>query len=299
MNSRQRATLQRTCTRWSGGTLASILQEHKASLFTMNIRDYVGDTKTNQRIIKTALDEPVNFEYFNNGVTAVAGKITPDEENGRLNCEKLSIINGAQTVRSLLAATKKKSQVQYKPISSVRVVMRLMTFKYPVEVSFVGEVTKYNNTQNAVKIADFRSNDRVQKDLAQRFGNLNLKGRSFEYKNKRSVKKRNSIPITLEELTKAVYAFRFGPDDMFGGTSKMFDASTTGLYRKVFESPDDPLSDSSFGLIAGTYFACHYLKKLWEEHRTSLHSEKKQCIPPSNEKGSSSLQWANLSGCPT
>jgi hypothetical protein len=139
----------------------------------------------------------------------------------------------------------------------------------------------------------------VQKDLAQRFGNLNLKGRSFEYKNKRSVKKRNSIPITLEELTKAVYAFRFGPDDMFGGTSKMFDASTTGLYRKVFESPDDPLSDSSFGLIAGTYFACHYLKKLWEEHRTSLHSEKKQCIPPSNEKGSSSLQWANLSGCPT
>ncbi len=56
--------------------------------------------------------------------------------------------------------------------------MRLMSFKYPAEVSFVREVTKYNNTQNAVKIADFRSNDRVQKDLAHRFG-PNLKRRKL------------------------------------------------------------------------------------------------------------------------
>jgi hypothetical protein len=269
----------------SGGTLASILQEHKAALFTMNIRDYVGDTKTNQRIIKTALEEPENFEYFNNGVTAVAGKITPDEENGRLTCNKLSIINGAQTVRSLLAATKRKSQAKYKPIGSVRVLMRLMSFKYPAEVGFVGEVTKFNNTQNAVKIADFRSNDRVQKDLAQRFAALNLRGRNFEYKNKRSVKKRNTIPITLEELTKAVYAFRFGPDDMFGGTSKLFDASTTGLYRKVFESPEDPLPQSEFNLIAGTYFACHFVKKVWEDYRSSLRSEKKTMHPALERKG--------------
>ena len=52
--------------------------------------------------------------------------------------------------------------------------------------------------------------------MARRFGNLNLGGRKYEYKNKRSTKKRNSIAVTLEELTKGVFAFKFGPDDMWG-----------------------------------------------------------------------------------
>jgi hypothetical protein len=257
----------------SGAMLAQILQTHKASLFTMNIRDYVGDSKTNKEIIKTALTNPGNFEYFNNGVTAVAGNIAPDIKAKTLTCERMSIINGAQTVRSLLAAVRKPGISEYKPVSSVKVLLRLLSFAYPSEVQFVNEVTRYNNTQNAVKIADFRSNDEVQKDLARRFSTLNLGGRSFEYKNKRSVKKRNSLPITLEELTKSIFAFRFGPDDMWGGTGKMFDPSESGLYTKVFELPDSPLTEASFSLIAGTYFACDFVKKLWETHRKQLRSQ--------------------------
>ena len=269
----------------SGAILADILQAHKASLFTMNIRDYVGDSKTNKQIIKTALTDPSNFEYFNNGVTAVAGKIIPDLENSTLTCEKMSIINGAQTVRSLRAATRRPSETQYKPVSSVRVLMRLMSFKYPAETPFVGEVTRYNNTQNAVKIADFRSNDEVQKDMARRFNNLNFKGRNYEYKNKRSSKKRNSIAVTLEELTKAVYAFRFGPDDMAGGTSKLFDTSPSGLYTKIFENPDSPLPESAFNLLAGTFFACGQIKTLWEEKRKILRSQQKTMHPALERKG--------------
>jgi hypothetical protein len=268
-----------------GGVLANILQAHKASLFTMNIRDYVGDTKTNQRITDTALNHPGNFEYFNNGVTAVASKITPDYSTNTLLCEKMSIINGAQTVRSLLAATRKISKVQHKPLSSVRVLMRLLSFEYPSEVPFVGEVTRFNNTQNAVKIADFRSNDEVQRDLARRFDRLNLGGKSYEYKNKRSTKKRNTLAVTLEELTKSIFAFRYGPDDMFGGTGKLFDASSTGLYRRVFESPEALLAESEFTLIAGTYFACDYVKQLWETRRKTLRLEKKTMHPALERKG--------------
>ncbi|MBS1801806.1 MAG: AIPR family protein [Acidobacteria bacterium] len=269
----------------SGGVLANILQEHKASLFTMNIRDYVGDTKTNQRIIYTALNDPANFEYFNNGVTAVAAKITPDPSTNTLECERMSIINGAQTVRSLLAATKKKSNLKYKPLDDVKVLMRLMSFSYPAEIPFVGEVTRYNNTQNAIKIADFRSNDEVQKDLARRFGGLNLSGKTYEYKNKRSTKKRNTIAITLEEFTKTVFAYSFGPDDMFGGTSKLFDVSLTGLYRRVFESPDILLTEQQFNLLSGTYFACDFVKQIWENRRRSLRLEKKTMHPALERKG--------------
>ena len=136
----------------SGAVLATILQTHKASLFTMNIRDYVGDSKTNKQNRKTAISNPTNFEYFNNGVTAVAGNIEADLEAGTLACDRMSIINGAQTVRSLLTAIKRPGDVTHKPVKSVRVLFRLMSFDYPDEVPFVSEVTKYNNTQNAVKI---------------------------------------------------------------------------------------------------------------------------------------------------
>ena len=268
-----------------GGVLAEILQSNKAALFTMNIREYVGDSKTNKQIIKTALNDPSNFEYFNNGVTAVAGKITPDLSSRTLTCEKMSIINGAQTVKSLLIATTRKSESHHKPLKDVKVLLRLMSFKYPAEVLFVGEVTRYNNTQNALKIADFRSNDEVQKDLTRRFSTINLSGRSYEYKNKRSEKKRNSIAITLEELTKALFAFRFGPDDMFGGTSKLFDVSPAGLYTKVFETPESALTESDFNLIAGTYFACSFVKSTWEEFRKTLRSQQKTMHPALERKG--------------
>ncbi|HZL26846.1 MAG TPA: AIPR family protein [Acidobacteriaceae bacterium] len=269
----------------SGAVLASILQNHKASLFTMNIRDYVGDTRTNKQIIQTALHNPSNFEYFNNGVTAVAGKIHPDIDAGTLTCEKMSIINGAQTVRALLAAVRKKGGSQHKPVSNVRVLLRLMTFDYPKEINFVSEVTKYNNTQNSVKIADFRSNDEVQKDIARRVKNVNLKGRTYEYKNKRSEKGRNNIAITLEDLTKAIYAFRFGPDDMYGGTAKLFDLSPGGLYTQVFPTPEQHLTEASFNLLIGTYFACDFIKQLWETLRKVKRSQNLALHPALERKG--------------
>lgn len=268
-----------------GGILADVLQEHKASLFTMNIREYVGDSKTNKQIIHTALNDPENFEYFNNGVTAVAGNITPDFSNGTLTCEKMSVINGAQTVKSLLHAATRKSDTHYKPLRKVRVLLRLLSFDYPAEVAFVGDVTRYNNTQNALKIADFRSNDAVQKDLARRFSNLNLKGRDYEYKNKRGEKKRGTIAVTLEEMAKALYAFSFGPDDMYGGTSKLFDASATGLYTKVYINPDSALSESEFSLMAGTFFLCDYVRLLRESLRMNLRSQKKTMHRALEHKG--------------
>ena len=58
---------------------------------------------------------------------------------------------------------------------------------------FIRDVTKHNNTQNSINIANSRSNDAVQKNLPSRFSKLNLLGKSFEYRNKRSEK--NEIRI--------------------------------------------------------------------------------------------------------
>jgi len=262
----------------SGSELADLYRTFKYRLFSMNIRDYVGETSTNKAIVKSALTNPEEFVFFNNGISAVATQITEDEDDNALHCKRFSIINGAQTVRSL-----RKAQHQDKAgaLSKVRVVLRILNFSLLKEHEFLADVTKYNNTQNAIKISDFRSNDPVQKDLARKFDDVARGGKKYWYKNKRSRESR--IPINLEEFAKTVHAFRYGPDDVWGGTRHLFDISPKGGYEKVFGDPISHLTDSSFALLAGTYFICEYIRDKWEADR-ALHREKQTPLHPALER---------------
>jgi hypothetical protein len=149
-----------------------------------------------------------------------------------------------------------------------------MDFSLGKDGEFLKDVTRFNNTQNAVKISDFRSNDPVQKDLHRRFAELSRAGKGYYYKNKRSRESAsNKLPIGMEELAKAIHAFRFGPDDMFGGTKHLFDISAKGGYVKVFGEPVSKLSEEEFRLLAGTYFLCEEVHSLWKEKRERDNDE--------------------------
>lgn len=255
----------------SGSELADIYRTYKYRLFSLNIRDYVGDTATNKGIIETALENPENFLFFNNGVSAVASQIEEDPKSGALLCKRLSIINGAQTVRSL-----RKAQVKDKGgvLRTVRVLLRIIEFSLSKEHDFLADVTRFNNTQNSVKISDFRSNDPVQKDLARKFEGVVRSGKTYWYKNKRSREARDRvIAINLDELAKSIHAFRFGPDDIWGGTKYMFEVGPKGGYNKVFGEPVSHLTDDEFRLLAGTYFLCEEIRSLWEEEEAARASE--------------------------
>jgi hypothetical protein len=254
----------------TGSQLASMYRQYKYRLFAMNIRDYVGETKTNKGIVETATKEPEEFVFYNNGVSAVASQIEPDEDNGVLHCRRFSIINGAQTIRSLAKADMKDS----KPLRNVRVLLKVMGFSLGTDTDFLTDATRYNNTQNAIKISDFRSNDPVQKDLNRRFSGLNHLGKPYVYKNKRSRESTgNRIPIGMEDFAKTIHAFRYGPDDMSGGTRYLFDDSSKGGYVKIFGEPVSHPTDDQFRLLAGTYFLCEEVQNLWRQKREQDSSE--------------------------
>src|SRR6202044_829765 len=140
--------------------------------------------------------------------------IEPDLEKKVLLCRRFSIINGAQTIRSLAKAQVKEN----KPLQNVRVLLKVMGFSLGKDTDFLADATRFNNTQNAIKVSDFRSNDPIQKDLNRRFSGLNRNGKPFVYKNKRSREPiGNKIAIGMEDFAKTLHAFNFGPDDMFGG----------------------------------------------------------------------------------
>ena len=256
----------------SGAQFAEMYRQYKYKLFAMNIRDYVGESSTNKGIVETATKQPDEFVFYNNGISAVATDIEPDEENNILRCRRFSIINGAQTVRSLTKAQLKDNR----PLREVRVILRVMNFGLSSDTEFLSDVTRFNNTQNSVKISDFRSNDPVQKNLNRRFADLNRAGKSYIYKNKRSRENTGTrIPIGMEDFAKSIHAFRYGPDDMFGGTKFLFDVSPKGGYSKVFGEPVSHLSDEDFKLLSGTYFLCDEVAELWKQRRERDNDEGK------------------------
>lgn len=252
-----------------GSQLAEMYRHYKYRLFALNIRDYVGDTSTNKAIVDTATTKPGDFFFFNNGVSAIATSIepSPDEENVLL-CKRFSIINGAQTVRSLWKAHEKNPE----SVRNVQVLLRVSSFSLGKDPEFLQDVTRYNNTQNAIKISDFRSNDPVQKALQRAFLDLPSRaGKPFWYKSKRSYDRSTTkISINTEEFAKTIHSFRFGPDDMFGGTSYLFDTAVGGGYAKVFGDGENiwtGLTDGDFRLLAGTWFLCEQVRAEWKAQK--------------------------------
>src|SRR6185437_16543720 len=70
--------------------------------------------------------------------------------------------------------------------------------------------------------------------------------------------------------------FLFGPDDVYGGTGYVFDATMEGGYARLFGSGGEilpSLGNELFEYYAGVWFVCSYAKGLWsEESKKSKHS---------------------------
>ena len=256
--------------RVSGAQLSHLFTRYKSRLFSLNIRNYLGDNVTNRGIRATATENPNAFFFFNNGISALATRIEKDPADPleiTLNCENLSIINGAQTIRAL-----NKAQIENPgSVREVQVLFRITEFsakKTTVEQEFLDNVTKYNNTQTTIRLSDFRSNDKVQYDLRNRFWNLPaVDGKKFLYKNKRSGEREAGRSIGMEEFIKTIFAFLFGPDDMFGGTAYVFDATRDGGYTRLFGDAGEilpALDNRTFEFYAGIWFLCNYAREGWK-----------------------------------
>ncbi|MBL7791415.1 MAG: AIPR family protein [Saprospiraceae bacterium] len=91
----------------NGSDLAQLWSENRGRLFSDNIRDFIGFSEVNEDIRETALNEPENFYFYNNGITALCQTLSKkpvgggDRAVGIFVAEDLKIVNGAQTVGSI------------------------------------------------------------------------------------------------------------------------------------------------------------------------------------------------------
>jgi hypothetical protein len=164
------------------------------AIFSLNIRNYVGKTRTNKQIVETARRDPENFYMFNNGISCLATKVTVTDN--AVEVIGLQVINGAQTIRSLVHVGKFGSQV---PFVLVRITE--IAEGYGSGGKIREQITRFNNTQNTIKLSDFRSNDPVQSALTEQFKSVVRNGRKVAYLPKRTDKvPANHEIVRLEEF---------------------------------------------------------------------------------------------------
>jgi hypothetical protein len=144
---------------------------HGDRLFARNIRKPLGLTQVNQGLIETLTGEPHNFWYFNNGITILCDALEPRyfrrgaaRTPAELRLDGATVVNGAQTVHAIYAASRKTEEEPGDGYVGVRVISLKNC-----PTGFADAVTLATNTQNRVEARDFVALDPVQTMIKEDF----------------------------------------------------------------------------------------------------------------------------------
>lgn len=148
-----------------GAKLHDLWSQHGDDLFSANIRGFLDmlrrKTSINKGILETIQREPDKFWAYNNGITVLTKKIETTKNGLRVN--GLSVINGAQTTGVI-------GNALLEGAAKVKVLCRFIECR---DAKVIAQIIENNNTQNAIKSFDFRSNDPTQRRIAaqlQKYG---------------------------------------------------------------------------------------------------------------------------------
>jgi hypothetical protein len=135
----------------------SLVSKYGDRLFRKNVRNFLGRSRTNKKIIDTLEKDPKNFWYYNNGITILCDKANIVMEKGYVRLENPQVVNGCQTVMSI-----KNFDGELEGGVMVRVIES-------TSHEFINFLTLYQNSSNPVRNRDLKSNDPVQIRLKHEF----------------------------------------------------------------------------------------------------------------------------------
>jgi len=143
-----------------GDFLADLYEEHGSKLLELNVRSFLqARGKTNQGIQATIKNEPHRFLAYNNGLSMTASGVETSVDSGGAQIitrlRGLQIVNGGQTTASLFHAAKRSNL----DISEVMVQAKLTVVDDDVRAELAPLISRFANTQNVIRMADFSAND--------------------------------------------------------------------------------------------------------------------------------------------
>ncbi|MDR3515784.1 MAG: AIPR family protein [Azospirillaceae bacterium] len=146
-----------------GEALRFIYEKYGARLLEANVRSFLSVTgKVNRGIRDTLRTAPDRFMAYNNGIVLVADELflgrTADGSPGIQWMRGMQIVNGGQTTASLYFSKKKDSSID---LSQVRVPAKIIVLRSADSVqeeALISDISRFANSQNAVKLSDLSAN---------------------------------------------------------------------------------------------------------------------------------------------
>jgi len=243
-----------------GNLLASLYRQHGSRLLEGNVRSFLTIRgKINRGIRETVMKDPGHFLAYNNGISATA--LSVDYNSGAITkITDLQIVNGGQTTASLFYATQGRRDVS---LDDVFVQMKLVVVSPDQALEMVPLISRYANSQNAVREDDFFSNSPFHvrmEDLSKRLlapaktgVNYQTKwyyertrGQYLNERNRRSAAEQKKFEaefpraqvITKTDAAKYVVSWEQAPHQVSAGAQKNFKAFASLVAEKFANQPE-------------------------------------------------------------
>ncbi len=146
-----------------GETLRFVYDKYGPRILEANVRSFLSALgKVNKGIRDTLRHEPERFMAYNNGLVIVADEVhlgrAADGTPGITWLKGMQVVNGGQTTASLYFTKKKHPEID---LSTVRVPAKLIVLRsqdVSNEDELIADISRYANSQNAVRQSDLAAN---------------------------------------------------------------------------------------------------------------------------------------------
>ncbi|WP_298607811.1 AIPR family protein [uncultured Thiothrix sp.] len=148
-----------------GEALRFLYEKYGQRILEANVRSFLSQTgKVNKGIRDTLRDQPERFMAYNNGIVIIADDIrltAANDNTGILGIawlKGMQIVNGGQTTASLFFTKKNNPSIDLKKIRVPAKIIILKDVDSAQEELLIADISRYANSQNAVKQSDLSAN---------------------------------------------------------------------------------------------------------------------------------------------
>lgn len=230
--------------------LVACYDQYTTRLLEHNVRVYLQRKgKVNKGIQKTITEEPQAFFIYNNGLAITADSVDFSEDGSRImRLHNPQVVNGGQTMASLHDAKKRDKR----DISGISVQVKLTVIPKLVTNVIVPYISRYSNSQNAVRESDKRSNEIAQRAYENYSRTIRIPGQRAVYwyyerlrgqydnaqlhmtpgkKKAFSATYPKKLKVTPEEMAQAIMTYEMQPYLVVRGAQKVYngDGSLKGF----------------------------------------------------------------------
>ncbi|MFM7349125.1 MAG: AIPR family protein [Erythrobacter sp.] len=207
------------------------------TLFQKNVRQSLGTSNAVNKGIRQSIlgDKRSDFFFFHNGVTALCNKMAYDEASKSLSLHGLSVVNGCQSLNTILSCSETVRKVDDAFI--------LFRFYEIPQRDRADKISINTNSQSAVKARDLRSNDKRVLALKKAFELRYPTGYFITKRGENAPADRNKAEVVeLSEYAKTLIAWQTLRPNLSYGETKIFDKYFETLFKNKDYSPENVMA---------------------------------------------------------